>query len=365
MRQMAVGKPAVVGRRYEADALKAVATRLLVCAGLAAEKASVVAAVFVEADLLGYATHGLQRLASNLEWIVNGETHANGTLTVLNDNGSCQTWDADFLPGPWVTTLAVKEACARAETHGIATISIRRAQHIACLAAYLEQATEQGMMLILSASTPSETAVCAHGGLDRIFSCNPLTIGVPTSGTPILIDTSASMSALGPLFRAHRSGDMLPTDCIVTNHGSVSRDPAEFVLHDGAIMPTGGLDQGHKGFGLCVFTEALSAALSGYGRADLADDGESNSVFVQVIDPDAFAGREAFFKQMDWLVGACRQSRVTPGAPSVRVPGDRALAMKRDQIANGIALHLSIIEVMQTWAERFGVPMPEALAHDA
>lgn len=36
----------------------------------------------------------------------------------------------------------------------------------------------------------------------------------------------------------------------------------EFVLHDGAIMSAGALDQGHKGFGLCVFTEALSAALS-------------------------------------------------------------------------------------------------------
>jgi LDH2 family malate/lactate/ureidoglycolate dehydrogenase len=365
MRQVAAEETMVVGYRYAADALKDVATRLLVRAGLAAEKASVVASVFVEADLLGYATHGLQRLASNLEWIVKGETHANGALTVLTDNGSCQTWDADFLPGPWVTTLAVKEACTRAQTHGIATISIRRAQHIACLAAYLEQATEQGMMLILSASTPSETAVCAHGGLDRIFSCNPLTIGIPTSGTPILIDTSASMSALGPLFRAHRSGDMLPTDCIITSEGSVSRDPAEFVLQDGAILPTGGFDQGYKGFGLCLFIEALSAALTGYGRADLPNDGESNSVFVQVIDPAAFAGREAFFKQVDWLAGACRQSRVLRGAPLVRVPGDRALAMKRDQIANGIALHLSIIEVLHTWTERFGVPMPEALAHDA
>src|SRR5665648_871383 len=117
---MAMGRTTGIACRYAADALKEVASALLLRSGLPAEKASVMASVLVEADLLGYATHGLQRLSSNLEWIVNGETHANGTLTVLNDNGSCQTWDADFLPGPWVTTLAVKEACARAETHGIA-----------------------------------------------------------------------------------------------------------------------------------------------------------------------------------------------------------------------------------------------------
>jgi hypothetical protein len=34
----------------------------------------------------------------------------------------------------------------------------------------------------------------------------------------------------------------------------------EFVLHDSAIMPAGALNQGYKGFGLCVFT--LSATLS-------------------------------------------------------------------------------------------------------
>jgi LDH2 family malate/lactate/ureidoglycolate dehydrogenase len=351
--------------RYAADALKEVASALLLRSGLPAEKASVMASVLVEADLLGYATHGLQRLSSNLEWIVNGETRVDGVPTILTDNGACQTWDADFLPGPWVTTLAVRDACNRAEAQGMAAISIRRVQHIACLAAYLGHATELGMMLVLSASTPSETAVCAHGGIDRIFSCNPLTIGIPTSGTPILIDTSASMTALGPLFRAHHSGGKLPSKCIVTGEGAISDDPADFVLGNGAILPVGGLDQGYKGLGLCLFTEAISAALTGYGRADVSDDGEANSVYVQAINPDAFAGRAAFLRQMDWLANACRESRVAPGEPPVRVPGDRALAMKRDQMANGVVLHSSIVTSMQSWAQRLGVQMPEAIIHDA
>jgi L-lactate dehydrogenase len=352
-------------RRYKAEALREVASLLLARAGLPDDRASVLASVFVEADLLGYTTHGLQRLPSNLEWIIKGETRMDGAPFVLTDNGICQAWDADFLPGPWVTTLAVRDVCRRAERHGIASISIRRVQHIACLAAYLGHAIELGMMLIISASTPSEAAVCAHGGTDRVFSCNPLTIGIPTDGTPILIDTSASMSALGPLFRAHRSGDMLSSHCIVTPDGTVSNDPAAYVLGDGAILPAGGMEQGYKGFALCLLTEALSAALSGYGRADLANDGEANSVYVQAIDPDAFAGRAGFCKQMGWLADACRRSGVAPGEPAVRVPGDRALALKRDQLANGVALHASVAAAVEEWAKQFQIAMPETIADDA
>ena len=50
--------------------------------------------------------------------------------------------------------------------------------------------------------------------------------------------------------------------------------------------------------------EALTQALSGYGRAD----GETRwgaSVFVQVFDPEAFGGLTSFIRQTDWIAKAC------------------------------------------------------------
>lgn len=351
--------------RFEPQALARFAADLFVAAGLSSEKAEIVSAVLIEADLLGYSTHGLQRLDSNLEWLIRGETHPDGALAVINDRGAAQVWDADFLPGPWVTTLAVREASDRARKHGIASIAIRRSQHVACLAAYLEQATSNGLMVLMTASSPSEVAVAAHGGTERIFSCNPIAVGIPTDGDPILIDTSASMSALGPLFRSYRSGVALPVECIVKGDGSASRDGADFVDGDGAILPTGGLEQGFKGFGLCLLTEALSAALTGFGRADNPQDGESNAVFVLVIDPEAFAGGAAFRRQMHWLAEKCRNSLVAPGSPAVRVPGDRGLSAKRAQLGAGVILAPPVVEAMRRWAERFGIAMPRTLQNAA
>ena len=44
-----------------------------------------------------------------------------------------------------------------------------------------------------------------------------------------------------------------------------------------------------------------------------------------------------------------------PGAGAVRLPGERALARKREQLANGVTLSAEILPALAPWAERLGV----------
>ena len=92
----------------------------------------------------------------------------------------------------------------------------------------------------------------------------------------------------------------------------------------GALLPLGGLDAGHKGFGLGLLIEALTAGLSGFGRADPAE-GWGATVFVQVLDPEAFGGLAAFRRQMDFVAGAARNAKPRPGVDRVRLPGEGGL----------------------------------------
>jgi L-lactate dehydrogenase len=117
------------------------------------------------------------------------------------------------------------------------------------------------------------------------------------------------------------------------------------------------VDLGHKGFGLGLLVEALTSALAGYGRAD----GERRwgaSVFVQLIDPAAFAGREAFVRETGWLAEACRTAPVKPGAPPVRMPGERALRLREQRLAEGVVLHGEIMPALEPWAKKLGVALP-------
>lgn len=343
---------------YGYSELFAFASGLLERAGLSPERAAVMAEIFIEADLLGYSTHGLQRLPSNLQWLVDGETRSEGEHSVSNATAASETWDADFLPGPWITAKAVDRACDMAEEIGTGTVVVRNAQHVACLATYLERATRRRMMVTIIVSTPTEAVVVPHGGLSRVFSCNPIAAGIPTSADPILIDTTAAMSALGPLNRADRLGKKLPSPMIVSLEGVVTDDPAEFTQRGGGILPLGGIEQGYKGFGLALWTEALSNALGGPGRSQQSREGEANALIVYVVNPAHFAGRETFETEMTWLANECRASRVAPSHNPVRVPGDRALARKRHQMQNGVELADTIVEDIRPWVERLGAEFP-------
>ena len=119
----------------------------------------------------------------------------------------------------------------------------------------------------------------------------------------------------------------------------------------------GGQEYGHKGFGLALMIEALSQGLSGHGRYD-APTRWGGNVFLQILDPELFAGREAFGEQMDFLSERSRaNSRFDEDQP-VRIPGDQAarslLAARRNGIAYDVATWKSIGE----WAHQLDIALP-------
>jgi LDH2 family malate/lactate/ureidoglycolate dehydrogenase len=125
----------------------------------------------------------------------------------------------------------------------------------------------------------------------------------------------------------------------------------------GTLLPLGGLEAGHKGYALALLVEALTAGLAGFGRADPAE-GWGATVFVQVLDPEAFGGRDTFLRQTSWLADACRAATPRPGGASVRLPGERGVRLMREQRQHGVELHASILPALEPWAEKLAVPMP-------
>lgn len=99
-----------MNERYAAEQLKTFAQQLLINAGLANERAAVVAEILLEGDLMGHTTHGLQLLSAYLKDLENGDMTKEGEPTVVNDYGHIVTWDANFLPGPWVVVKAIEQS---------------------------------------------------------------------------------------------------------------------------------------------------------------------------------------------------------------------------------------------------------------
>ncbi|WP_207484383.1 Ldh family oxidoreductase [Arenibaculum pallidiluteum] len=344
--------------RHRPGDLVAFASALLARAGLDGDKAAVVAELLVDADLMGHTTHGLQLCAPYLRELETGSMARTGMPEVVSDRGGVLTLDGHRLPGVWLTAHALDLALERLPRHGLVGVAIRNSHHIGCLAAFLRRATERGAMMLLFSSDPAAASVAPFGGTRAVFTPDPVAVGIPTDGDPILVDVSASITTNGLTGRLHREGGRLPHPWLMDAQGNPTDDPGVlFADPPGTILPVGGLDHGHKGYGLALTVEAVTQGLGGFGRAD-APKGWGASVYLQLMDPEAFAGTPAFVRQTGWIAEACRSNPPRPGVAAVRLPGQQGLARRREAMEHGVALHPGILESLRDWAGRFGVDMP-------
>jgi LDH2 family malate/lactate/ureidoglycolate dehydrogenase len=348
--------------RYAADDLRAFGSALFAGAGMPEDRAAVEARFLVEADLMGHDTHGLAHAPPYLAHLADGRMTAKGDYEVVSERGGNLLLDGDYLSGVWLVSEAMRLGFERVPRHGVVTLVIRRAHHIACLAAYLPEATARGLMIILASSDPSVSAVAPHGSHRAVYTPNPIAVGVPTDADPVLIDISSSTTTMALGNRLKAVGERFPGPWVIDNRGRATDDPAAVATEPpGAILPLGGTDLGHKGFGLGIFVEALTSALGGYGRAGRPTQWGA-AVFLQLIDPACFGGRAAFARETGWLAEACRGAPAVPGGAPVRMPGDAALRRRRAALADGVPLHPDILPELQPWAERYGIEPPRPLS---
>jgi LDH2 family malate/lactate/ureidoglycolate dehydrogenase len=343
--------------RHPATALCLFAASLLSRAGLEIEKAHAVADVLVEGDLLGHTTHGLALLPQYMAEVEKGAMTKSGVPTVVADFPATVTWDGNRLPGPWLVLRAIELAVMRARVNGVCSVAIRRSHHIACLAAYLQRVTEQGMMIVLTCSDPNVGSVAPFGGRREVFTPNPLAAAWPTEGDPVIIDVSMSITTNALTKRLHTEQKRFPGTWALTADGEPTDDPAAlYTKPPGTLLPIGGVDHGHKGYALALLVEALTGGLAGHGRAD-PGEGWGATVFVQVMDPRCFGGQEQFRRQAEHVAQTCRATPPRAGFERVRLPGESGIRRRSEQLANGVELHPSIMPALQPWAEKFGVTL--------
>ena len=347
--------------KFAAPALLNFGKSLLTAASLPEDRAHDVAEVLLEGDLLGHTTHGFALLPNYLKALAEGTMEKVGEPKTISDNESAFTWDGRYLPGPWLVRRAISLARERLAQHPVVTVAIQQSHHIGCLQAYLKPVTDAGLLILLSCSHPANATVTPHGGVAPRFSPNPFAVGIPTAGEPILIDISTSATANGLCHRLAAAGEKLPGPWLVDREGNSSDDPKIlFENRGGSLLPLGGMDLGYKGFGLALFVEAITNALSGHGRSTGVKRWGA-SVFLQLINPASFGGRESFLRETNFLAQSCHETPVAAGKPPVRLPGHAALARRADQLTNGVKLYPTIMPALVPFAEKLKIKPPASL----
>ncbi|WP_449433276.1 Ldh family oxidoreductase [Pseudomonas putida] len=340
-------------KRYAVQSITTFVEQLFEKAGADAEVAKVVTQVLLEGELLGHRTHGLNLVSRYIGGILAGQVKAQAQLLEqVSDSGISSLFDGHYLLGPYCVSRALDRAAEGAAAQGIGIAVVRRAAHIGCLAAYLKPYTDRGLVALVYSSDPSVGLVCAHGGVDPIYTPNPIAAGIPTRGEPILLDVSMSSVTLGLVGQCRDTGSKLPHPVLMSNQGQLSDDPQDFFSSpQGSILPLGGQAFGHKGFALAILVEALTSGLAGHGRKDGPQQWGASATAV-VIDPRFFGGLQAFTDETSFLGQLILASRPLDPERPVRLPGQAGLRLRRQALEQGVSLAPTLVDDLNQLARQ-------------
>lgn len=327
------------------------ARELLAKKGVPAAAARRVADVVVQTEAFGVTTHGLAFL-TYADGAIPSIVDPAATPRVVRRKGAGILVDARRGFSQLALDLAVDLALRASRRSGVAMVGVRNAGWLGAVGVHLLPVVRAGFLAQLWAQTNTCKDCAPIGGLDATFSTNPVALAFPTGGDPVIADFSSAAVSMGKVNRMIRRGERAPERIFQDRDGRLTDDPG-VVPQGGSILFLGGEHYGHKGFGLSLWCESLVAVAG--GSCNNPGLPTSQSFTLIVVDPDAFAGREAYMTEMKRFVSHVKASRRRPGVPAIRLPGERGLAALREAERSGVPVEDAMLVRLNELAAKHGM----------
>jgi uncharacterized oxidoreductase len=335
---------------------------LFEAAGVNPADAAIVARSLVDANLCGHDSHGVMRGPQYLDFLRKGTFQANVALTVINETPAVLAADANWGLGQPQTYRLFDKLLPKAKSIGVAVGTLRRSGHVGRLGEYAEYAAKENLVLFAAVNSHgSGRRVAPPGGTEGRISTNPICIGAPTLGEPIVIDFGTSAAAEGKVRAQFQKKEPCPEGWLIDHAGAPCTDPA--VLYNeprGNLIPFGGT-QAYKGFGLGLLLDMLSGGLSGgaCSNPSFPLPGVGNAAVFILLDPEHFAGASHFLAETDGLARYVRSCPTVAGVPAITLPGDPERATRTRLEAEGIPIPEGTWELICGAARELAVAVPQ------
>lgn len=350
------------GGVYSAEALRQLSTALFVAAGVPRDEAVLVAESLVESNLRGHDSHGVVRVADYIGQLRRGEVRIDSPFEVLRETPAMLAADGGCGLGQLQCRRLVERVSAKARQLGVACGTLKRCGHVGRLGEWVERAAAMGVAALISVNDNGVAkSVAPPGGTAPRISTNPLALGVPTAGEPLVLDISTSAVANGKVTVARLAGQQCPPGWLQDAEGNPTTDPNVMRTDPpGSLLPFGG-NQAYKGFGLGLLFDVLVGGLSGGFCPPAAEDViEYNNVLFVAWAPEQFAGHAHFVHEAEKLMEFVRDTPRKPGIERIQLPGDRSSAIRAERLRAGIPLPGDNWNVLAVLARNLGVTMPTA-----
>jgi 3-dehydro-L-gulonate 2-dehydrogenase len=314
--------------------------RVLRKTGFANERAELCARLFADTSRDGVYSHGLNRFPRFMETIRNGIVDIDAEPELVAARGAFERWDGRHGPGNLNAYGSMQRAIALAREHGIGCVALRNTNHWMRGGSFGWQAADAGVIGICWTNTMPNLP--PWGTSEPRLGNNPLVIAVPREQGHIVLDMAMSQFSYGTLESYRMRGEQLPVIGGFDVHGNLTRDPAA-IEASRRPLPIGYW----KGSGLALMLDILAAALSDgqathHVKADILKETSLSQTFIAFdlpsIDKDE-STTPLINAVLEFVQGADEAGR-----GEVRYPGQRTLAIRRQNLTEGIPVEADVWE---------------------
>lgn len=338
--------------RLAPDRVQSLAAELLVAAGASTENARDAAEVFRRATEKGIGHHDLSYLPSRLKLLQEGQVDGRARPTEVFAQGALAVFDGGGGLGESTCLVLTRRAMALAERHGVGLCSVRHSNHFLAALPYAEVIAEAGLLGVIWSNT--DASMSAPGAVGMVLGNNPLGFGAPSDAHPFLLDICMAYASLGTLAAL---GDRPVPPHWGRDAAGQPAATARDILSGGVGHPIGG----HKGYGLALMHEFLTAGLSG---GEWGVEAPPLSGGVGVHSQTVLVVRPPFGASDLRERARVLRRHVADRAPRARLPGDRSMEHQAGVRRDGVEISESVQAALRQWAERLGLSWEDLLGAD-
>ena len=307
--------------RLTVEQARALVDRAMQAIGHDEDDSRLIADHLIDCELRGVTYGGLARAVSIGE---RGKLMgvSRDPIRVVKETPVSASIDGRDRIGYVVAHRAMTMAIDKASASGIAIVGANNTWYTGMLSYYAEMAAARGLVSIIASN--ASPWVAPHGATEGRFGTNPICVGFPSAGDPVIWDIGTSAIMHAEVKLADALDEQLPEGVAFDATGNPTRDPVAAL--EGAFAAWGG----HKGSGLGIVVQLLGVlAGSPAIPAELAGFG----MVVITVRPDLLTSPDEFARNVTAYTESVRGSRPVHGGPPVRMPFDRSRAERRRRLA--------------------------------
>ena len=328
--------------------------RLLKGIGMKDDYAELVSDVFIRATLRGVGHHDVNNFPRRLELIYEGEAKANPNIKLVKKFNGVESYEGDSGLGELCCAFAMDRAIALAKEFGVGFCTIRHSNHFLSAAPYVERAVERDCLGMVF----TNTIPCMAGpsGGKSIIGNNPLGFGSPSgcrvgyaeAAAPFLLDIAMSYASWGRIDEKVAAGEKIPATWARDRDGKPTTDPSN-VRNGGTVSPMAE----HKGFGLALMSELLTAGLADgemTGQLQETRGVNTHSQAALAIDIERLIPLDRYSEKIAGMIRSMKQVDDTS-----RMPGEGSFDKKQRFLNTELPLGEEIVASLEDWAKKLKV----------